>query len=119
MKIGITFSYFDLLHNAHVAMLKEAKKQCDYLIVGLKLDPFNNKSNKNVPSQSIIERYIQLIESKYVDEIIPFVSNQDVEDLLRSFKIDVRIISKEYEKIDFIGKDYCKKKGIQIYYNSI
>ena len=119
MKIGITFSYFDLLDAGHVEMLKQAKKQCDYLILGLQLDSSIDRSNKNVDSKSIIERYIQLKGSKYVDEIIPYVSQQDVEDLLRSFKIDVQIVSKEYEKIDFIGKEYCKEKGIEIYYNSI
>lgn len=118
MKVGITFSSFDLLHPGHVLMLKEAKKQCDYLIVGLQLDPSIERSNKNSPSQSIIERYIQLKGSRYVDEIIPYVMEQDVEDILRSFKIDVRIIGEEYKNINFTGKDYCLKKGIEIYYNS-
>jgi len=53
-----------------------------------------------------------------VDEIIPYVLEQDVEDILRSFKIDVRIIGEEYKTIDFTGKEYCKEKGIIIYYNS-
>ena len=39
MKVGITFSTFDLFHAGHVKMLEEAKRQCDYLIVGLQLDP--------------------------------------------------------------------------------
>ena len=118
MKVGITFSSFDLLHAGHVMMLKEAKRQCEYLIVGLQLDPSFDRPNKNVPSQSIIERYIQLKGSKYVDEIIPYVLEQDVKDILRSFKIDVRIIGEEYKNIDFTGKEYCSKKGIEIYYNS-
>ena len=118
MRVGITFSSFDLLHAGHVMMLKESKNQCDYLIVGLQLDPSIDRSYKNEPSQSIIERYIQLKGSKYVDEIIPYVLEQDVEDILQSFKIDVRIIGEEYKNIDFTGKDYCIKKGIEIYYNS-
>ena len=117
MRVGITFSSFDLLHAGHVVMLKEAKKQCDYLIVGLQLDPSIDRPKKNMPSQSIIERYIQLKGSKYVDEIIPYVLEQDVEDILRSFKIDVLVIGEEYENIDFTGKDYCIKKGIDIHYN--
>jgi glycerol-3-phosphate cytidylyltransferase len=35
MKIGITFSAFDLLHAGHVKMLEDAKRQCDYLIAAL------------------------------------------------------------------------------------
>lgn len=118
MRVGITFSSFDLLHPGHVLMLEEAKKQCDYLIVGLQLDPSLDRPEKNNPSQSIIERYIQLKGSKYVDEIIPYVLEQDVEDILQSFKIDVRIIGEEYKTIDFTGKSYCIKNGIEIYYNS-
>jgi glycerol-3-phosphate cytidylyltransferase len=118
MKVGITFSTFDLFHAGHVKMLEEAKQQCDYLIVGLQLDPSIDRPEKNGPSQSIIERYIQLKGSKHIDEIVPYVSEQDLEDILRSFKIDVRIIGEEYTKINFTGKDYCKQKGIDIYFNS-
>ncbi|MBK42673.1 MAG: glycerol-3-phosphate cytidylyltransferase [Flavobacteriaceae bacterium] len=117
MKVGITFSTFDLLHAGHVKMLEEAKRQCDHLIVGLQLDPSLDRSDKNSPSQTIIERYIQLKGCKHIDEIIPYVSEQDLEDILRSFKIDVRIIGEEYKQKDFTGKDYCIKKGIEIYYN--
>ena len=38
MKIGITFSAFDLLHAGHIKMLEEAKRQYDYLIVALQTD---------------------------------------------------------------------------------
>ena len=118
MKVGITFSAFDLFHAGHIKMLEEAKSKCDYLIVGLQLDPSLDRANKNTPSQSIIERYIQLKGSKYIDEIIPYVLEQDVEDILESFKIDVRIVGEEYKTIDFTGKKYCTEKGIEIHYNS-
>ena len=118
MKVGITFSTFDLFHAGHVKMLEEAKRNCDYLIVGLQLDPSVDRSNKNRPSQTIIERYIQLKGSKHVDEIVPYVSEQDLEDILKSFKIDVRIIGQEYKEKYFTGKTYCEEKGIEIYYNS-
>ena len=119
MKVGITFSTFDLLHAGHLKMLEEAKRQCDYLIVGLQLDPsIDRPEKKNHPSQSIIERYIQLKGSKHVDEIVPYMSEQDLEDILRSFKLDVRIIGEEYKEKPFTGKAYCEEKGIEIYYNS-
>jgi len=118
MKVGITFSTFDLLHAGHVKMLEEAKRQCDYLIVGLQLDPSIDRSEKNAPSQSIVERYIQLKGFKHVVEIVPYVSEQDLEDILHSFKIDVRIIGDEYVGKQYTGKDYCEAKGIEIYYNS-
>ena len=50
MKAGITFSTFDLFHAGHINMLEEAKRQCDYLIVGLQLDPSIDRPEKNGPS---------------------------------------------------------------------
>jgi len=117
-RIGITFSTFDLFHAGHVKMIEEAKRQCDYLIVGLQLDPSLDRKDKNSPSQSIIERYIQLRGSKDIDEVVPYVSEQDLEDILRAFKVDVRIIGEEYKDKDFTGKAYCEAKGIEMYYNN-
>ena len=118
MRVGITFSTFDLFHAGHVKMLEEAKRQCDYLIVGLQLDPSIDRAEKNAPSQTIIERYIQLKGSRHIDEIVPYVSEKDLEDILRSFKLDVRIIGDEYKEKNYTGRDYCEEKGIEIYYNS-
>ena len=117
MKVGITFSTFDLFHAGHVKMLEEAKSKCDYLIVGLQLDPSIDRPKKNKPTQSIIERYVQLRGCKYIDEIIPYVSENDLIDVLSSFKIDLRIIGEEYKNKVFTGKDFCIKKGIEIFYN--
>jgi glycerol-3-phosphate cytidylyltransferase len=118
MKVGITFSTFDLFHAGHVKMLEVAKGQYDYLIVGLQLDPSIDRPEKNEPTQSIIERYIQLKGCKHADEIVPYVYEKDLEDILRSFKLDVRIIGDEYKEKNYTGRDYCEEKGIEIYYNS-
>ena len=117
MKIGITFSTFDLLHAGHVLMLKEAKSVCDYLICGLHVDPQVERPNKNQPIQSIVERYIQLSSVKYVDEVIPYNLEKDLHDILLGYPIDVRIIGADYRDVDFSGKDICLTKGIEIYYN--
>ena len=115
--VGITFSTFDLFHAGHVKMLEEAKSVCDYLIVGLQLDPSIDRTEKNKPVQSIIERYIQVSSCKFVDEVVPYITEKDLDEILRSFKIDVRIIGKEYRDKDFTGKAYCEQKGIELYYN--
>lgn len=117
MKVGITFSAFDLLHAGHIKMLEEAKGECDYLIVGLQTDPTLDRPEKNSPSQTVVERYIQLKGCKFVDEIIPYSTEQDLEDILRSFKIDVRIIGEEYRDKNFTGRAYCEEKGIIMYFN--
>lgn len=117
MKIGITFSAFDLLHAGHIKMLEEAKGQCDYLIAGLQTDPTLDRPEKNRPTQSVVERYIQLKGCRFVDEIVPYATEQDLEDILRSFKIDVRILGDEYRDKNFTGRSYCEEKGIDFYFN--
>lgn len=117
MKVGITFSTFDLLHAGHIKMLEEAKSQCDYLICGLQTDPTLDRPEKNHPVQSVVERYIQLKGCKFVNEIVPYATEQDLEDVLRAFKIDVRIVGDEYQTKDFTGREYCEEKGIELYFN--
>ena len=117
MKVGITFSAFDLFHAGHVKMLEEAKRQCDYLMVGLQTDPSIDRPEKNKPAQTVVERYIQLKGCRFVDEIIPYTTEADVEDILRSFAIDVRILGEEYQDRDFTGRTYCEEQGIALYYN--
>lgn len=116
-RIGITFSAFDLFHAGHVKMLEEAKKQCDYLIVGLQTDPTLDRPEKNKPTQTVVERYIQLKGCKHINEIVPYATEQDLEDILRSFDIDVRIVGDEYMEKDFTGREYCEEKGIELYFN--
>jgi glycerol-3-phosphate cytidylyltransferase len=117
MKVGITFSTFDLLHAGHVKMLEEAKRQCEYLICGLQTDPTIDRPEKNKPVQTVVERYIQLKACKHVDEIVPYATEQDLEDILRAFKIDVRIVGEEYKEKEFTGRTYCEEIGIELYFN--
>lgn len=115
--IGFTASTFDLLHAGHISMLREAKEQCDYLICGLQVDPSKDRPEKNKPVQTLVERFVQLSAVKYVDEIIPYESEQDLEDILKMVNIDVRIIGAEYKDKTFTGRATCSSRGIEIYYN--
>jgi|TARA_R110000744_G_scaffold334643_9_gene439955 glycerol-3-phosphate cytidylyltransferase len=115
--VGITFSTFDLLHAGHIAMLREAKDKCDYLICGLQVDPSQYRPEKNAPVQSLVERWTQLQAVKYVDEIIPYQSEDEVEDILQLFDIDVRIIGSEYQNGKFTGRAICAARGIEINFN--
>jgi len=117
MKVGFTCSTFDLLHAGHIQMLREAKEQCDYLLVGLQIDPSIDRPEKNSPIQSIVERYTQLNAVEYVDEIVPYATETDLNDILTMYHIDVRVLGEEYREKDFTGKDICKKRGIQLYFN--
>ena len=118
MKVGITFSTFDLLHAGHIAMLRDAKNQCDYLIVGLQSDPtIDRPDTKNSPVQTMFERYLQLKAVEYIDEVIPYQTEQDLEDILQTLNVNVRILGEEYRDKDFTGKDICKRRDIELYFN--
>ena len=118
LKIGITFSTFDMLHAGHVAMLAEAKNHCDYLIAGLQTDPtIDRPDTKNKPVQSIVERQIQLAACRYVDEVVVYQTEQDLVDLLLILPLDVRILGVEYEGKQFSGDDACYSREIQIVFN--
>ena len=117
--IGFTCSTFDLLHAGHILMLAECKSICDYLIVGLQTDPTIDRPEiKNKPVQSIVERYVQLSAVKFVDEIIVYDTEKDLEDLLMFLPISMRICGEEYKDRDLTGRDICDTRGIKTYYNS-
>ena len=117
--IGFTCSTFDLLHAGHILMLAECKQVCDYLIVGVQSDPTIDRSGtKNKPVQSIVERYVQLSAVKFVDQIIIYNTEKDLEDLLMFLPISVRIIGEEYKDKEFTGKKICEDRGIKIWFNS-
>jgi len=113
MRIGFTCSTFDLLHAGHILMLKEAKAQCDYLIVGLQTDPTIDRATKNKPVQSITERFIQLEAVKYIDEIVVYASEDDLIQILKAYNIDVRILGEDYKDKPFTGNDL----PIEVYFN--
>ena len=118
MRVGITFSTFDLLHAGHIGMLREAKANCDYLIVGLQSDPtIDRPTEKNKPVQTLVERYAQLNALKFIDEIVPYQTEEDVIDILELFQIDVRFLGEEYREKEFTGKDVCRKRGIELHFN--
>lgn len=118
MIIGLTASTFDLLHAGHVLMLREAKSQCDYLICALQVDPSTDRPEKNAPVQTLVERYAQLQAVKYVDEIVVYQTERDLEDILELYPINVKIMGKEYKDKDFTGREICKRRGIALYFNS-
>jgi glycerol-3-phosphate cytidylyltransferase len=116
-KIGITCSTFDLFHAGHVIMLEEAKRQCDYLIAAIQVDPTLDRQTKNKPVQSIIERQIQVSACKHVDEIIVYSTEKELEDIFMALPIDVRILGEEYKDTEYTGKEICMKRGIELYFN--
>jgi glycerol-3-phosphate cytidylyltransferase len=116
-KVGFTASTFDLLHAGHISMLREAREHCDYLICALQNDPTLDRPTKNRPVQSVVERQLQLIGCKYVDEVWVYNTEKDLEDLLLVLPIDVRILGVEYEGKEFTGREICHKRSIELFFN--
>jgi glycerol-3-phosphate cytidylyltransferase len=118
LKIGIVFSQFDILHAGHIAMLSEAKNHCDYLIAGLQNNAQWDRPEKNAPIQSIVERQISLSAVRFVDEIVVYNTEKDLEDILLTLPVDVRILGVEYMEKDFTGRAICEKRKIELIFNS-
>jgi glycerol-3-phosphate cytidylyltransferase len=118
LKIGIVFSQFDILHAGHIAMLSEAKNHCDYLIAGLQNNAQWDRPEKNSPIQSIVERQISLSAVRFVDEIVVYNTEKDLEDILLTLPVDVRILGVEYMEKDFTGRAICEKRKIELIFNS-
>lgn len=115
-KVGIVASCFDLFHTGHVLMLMEAKEKCDRLIVALQSDPTIDRPEKNKPIQGMYERFIQVDSCKYVDQVIPYDTEEDLYNLLASLDWDVRFLGDDYVGRDFTGSDlnipihYCSRR---------
>lgn len=105
-KVGITFGAFDMLHAGHILMLKDARDQCDFLIVGVQTDPsFDRPDSKNKPIQTIVERQFQIEACKWVDSVIVYETEQDLLDMLHMLDWDIRIVGEEYRHKPFTGRD--------------
>lgn len=117
--IGFTCGSMDLLHAGHVLMLQECKKQCDYLIVGLQVDPSVTAASyrgkkKNKPIETLKERMVRLEGCKYVDKIVVYKNEEDLYKLLKKIRPDVRCLGADWKNKYATGQELSPK----IYYNS-
>jgi glycerol-3-phosphate cytidylyltransferase len=114
-RVGFVASCFDLLHAGHCLMLQDAKRQCDWLIVGLQSDPSIDRPEKNKPILSLYERFILLHANKFVDQVIMYNTEQELESVIKMVSPDVRILGSDYkfENKKIVGLQYCK----EVYYH--
>ena len=103
--IGFTCGAFDLLHAGHVVMLEEAASKCDWLVVGLQIDPSVDRPEKNAPIQTIYERFLQLDALSSVNEIVPYSNETCLMDILLTKNIDVRFVGEDYRDKRFTGDE--------------
>lgn len=97
MSIGFTAGTWDLCHAGHVIHFGECKKYCDYLIVGLQVDPSLDRPQKNKPVQSLEERYIILRAIKWIDAIIVYKREVELIELEKWLPVDFRFRGIEHK----------------------
>jgi glycerol-3-phosphate cytidylyltransferase len=117
MKIGFTCGVFDIFHAGHVLMLQESKEHCDYLIVALnRAENISEKinPNKKKPIFSIEERVLIMDSCKYVDEVLTYNSEEELLEILKNKKIDIRFLGDDYKGKPITGADL----NIEIYYTN-
>lgn len=103
MRRVITYGTFDLFHYGHINLLKRAKEQGDYLIVGLSTDEFNWNSKNKKCYFSYEERKSILESVLYVDLVIPEENwEQKVKDI-ELYHVDTFVMGNDWEgEFDFI-----------------
>jgi len=94
-KIGYTTGVFDMFHIGHLNILKRAKEQCEYLIVGITTDALCFSRKNKYPIICEKER-MEIVESiRYVDKVIP---QNDMD--------KVRVVKDLHADAVFVGSDW-------------
>lgn len=97
--IGHTTGVFDMFHIGHLNILKRAKEQCDYLIVGVSTDEVVEEYKKKTPIIKFEER-IAIVEAiKYVDEVVP-QTTMDKMEAWKQLKFDVMFHGSDWKGSD-------------------
>lgn len=104
-KRGWTCGTFDVLHPGHIELFKDAKSKCDYLMVGLQIDPSIDRPHKNKPIQSVEERFIMLQAIKYIDKVIIYSTEKELVEILNAHRPDIRINGSDWTGKEFTGRD--------------
>lgn len=106
-KIGYTTGVFDLFHIGHLNILRRAKEQCDYLVVGVSTDEVVLKYKNKLPVIPFEERFAIVEAIKYVDKVVPQTSMDKLE-AWREINFDVMFHGDDW-KNSKLYDDYQKK----------
>ena len=107
--LGFTAGNFDLLHPGYIITFKEAKRHCDRFIIFLQRDPSLHRKSKYKPVIPLYDRYEALMSIKYIDAVYTYQTEEELYDLIKLFKPDIRILGEDYLGKPFTGDDLPPK----------
>lgn len=113
MRKVITYGTFDLFHQGHYNIIKRAKEQGDYLIVGVTSESFDIERGKLNVRDSLLKRIENVRKTGFADEIIiEEYQGQKVSDIIK-YNIDVLVVGSDWRgKFDYL-KNYCEVKYLE------
>jgi cytidyltransferase-like protein len=103
--LGFTAGNFDLLHPGYIYTFEEAKRHCDKFIIFLQRDPSEGRNTKYKPVVPYYERYKALMAIKYVDDVYMYQTEEELTELIKFWKPDIRILGEDYIGKSFTGDD--------------
>lgn len=106
---GIIAGCFDVIHPGYIKMFKEAKKYCNHLTIALHEDPSIDRKNKLKPILSVEERKEILSSITFIDDIKSYKTEEQLEEMLKYNKFDVRVLGDDYKNKKITGADIVKR----------
>jgi glycerol-3-phosphate cytidylyltransferase len=107
--IGFTAGNFDLLHPGYIITFEEAKKHCDKFLVFLQRDPSQHRKSKYKPVIPLYDRYKALMAIRYIDGVYVYQTEEELYNLIKFWKPDIRILGEDYIGKKFTGDDLPPK----------
>lgn len=115
--IGYTTGVFDMFHIGHLNILRRAKEQCDYLIVGVSTDELCLKYKHKLPVIPFEERKAIVEAIRYVDEVIPQM-DRDKFDAWKNLHFDRLFVGDDWKGSDFFNEleKQFAEVGVEVIY---
>lgn len=108
-KLGFTAGNFDLLHPGYIYTFETAAQLCERFMVFLQRDPSTHRKSKYKPVIPLYERYKTLMAIKYIDEVFIYQTEDELIELIKFWKPDLRILGEDYIGKKFTGDDLPPK----------
>lgn len=116
-KVGYTTGVYDMFHIGHLNILRKAKDQCEYLIVGVSTDELVQKEKNKTPIIPFEERVEILEACRYVDKVVPQI-NKDKIRAWETHQFDVMFVGDDWKnsKIFSEAEKILNTHGVDVVY---